>query len=326
MPTLRALSPAKLNLTFDITGLLADGYHQVETLMQAVDLCDELTFCLAPDNDFHFRLTGSGLAALDSFPLDQTNLIARAARLFQEQVVPEQPFSLAVHVDKKIPLGAGLAGGSSNAAACLLALNQVFGQKVTGCELADLGAQLGADVPFCLSGGTAIGYHRGDVLEPLDSESDLFFCIVKPREISVSTPWAYSQYDCFAGERSRPDLKAAARALSEGDLARAISSFGNVFEPVVFARFPELIALKQALLDLGCWCCHLSGSGPALYAVVPNREMAHHIRRKLMGADCSGYSYLEEEDYLKEAPPLDFFIAQSLPYGVRLIEGTKAQA
>jgi 4-diphosphocytidyl-2-C-methyl-D-erythritol kinase len=308
-------APAKLNLTFDIRGTLPDGYHEVETLLQSVDLADKLAISVQPHCELSFHIQCMGEHIPDSFPLDQTNLIARAAGSFFQAANIRPDYKIDVEIEKIIPIGAGLAGGSADAAAMLFALNQLFDHPLDGNQLKVIGSSLGADVPFCLDGGTQIGRHRGDQLEVLNNEHRLYFCIVKPKKLSVSTPWAYQQYDQFRQPIAKPDTIKAASALCEGRLDEAIDNFGNVFEPVIFAQFSELIALKQQLLKLGSWRCHLSGSGPALYAVVADREMAHFMRRKILKNDDDGFIYIAVE-----SQTLDFFITESTTHGIKVIE------
>lgn len=323
--TVTALAPAKINLTFDILGTLPDGYHQVDTLLQSIDLYDELTFCFAEAPELTISLFCAGTLASAAFPVDDTNLISKAARLFFREAKPRlgdgiHKFArMDVAVAKNIPVGAGLAGGSSNAAATLCALNKVYGQPFTTAELLGLARSLGADVPFCLAGGTAIGTHRGDILQPVefDQSVTLFFCVVKPIRESVSTPWAYAEYDKYKGSVMHPDLPGAVKALKAADLEQAIASFGNVFEPVIFRHLPQLAQLKERMLNLGAWSCQLSGSGPALYALAADREHAHFLRRKLLKNDEAGFEYGSSYSSYEFGPPIEFHIAQSIPHGVQ---------
>jgi 4-diphosphocytidyl-2-C-methyl-D-erythritol kinase len=307
VPTLKALAPAKLNLSFDITGLLPDGYHRVETLYQSVDLCDELTFVLEEQDCLSVSLSATGPQALEAFPLDESNLIARAARAFLSGRRSIKPFALAVTVDKRIPMGAGLAGGSSDAAATLAALNRMRDYPYRPGELHALAVGLGADVPFCLRGGTCAAGGRGEQLVPLEMLQELVFCIVCPREHAISTAWAYAQYDAYSGKISRPDLHRAATTLAAQDLPGAVSAFGNVFEPVIFAHLSELVGLKEQLLELGVLACHLSGSGPALWALVSGRQQADEVAQQVTDKGRNG------------GLAVDFFIAGSLDHGVSIV-------
>ncbi|HEY9715630.1 MAG TPA: 4-(cytidine 5'-diphospho)-2-C-methyl-D-erythritol kinase, partial [Chroococcales cyanobacterium] len=232
--TVATVSPAKLNLTFDIVGGLPDGYHEVVTIMQAIDLEDRLTFHFDAASQFNVELSASYVGNPGRIPLDSSNLIARAARLFHEHVAPERGYLLRVEIEKRIPITAGLGGGSGNAAATLLAMNHYFGQPVPDIDLATLGSKLGADVPFFLDGGTQIGLRRGDILSPTPLGETLHFVVVHPQGIEISTPWIYSAYDEYvkaAGnddDFEHPDLYECKNALANCDLTQASRIFGNV--------------------------------------------------------------------------------------------------
>jgi 4-diphosphocytidyl-2-C-methyl-D-erythritol kinase len=316
MPKLKALAPAKINLTFDILGTMPDGYHQVETLLQSVDLMDECAFDIvdAAQTEINIALEDQ-LLKRSEFPLGPDNLIAKAATLFS--VETGKNFRADVLVNKVIPIGAGLAGGSADAAATLVALNEHFGRPLTTSKLIELGRGLGADVPFCIEGGTALGTHRGDHLSPVQSLLSFTFCIVKPLKISVSTPWAYGKFDEYGGTINKPDTALAAEALKNGDLQAAVDSFGNVFEPVIFAEHPVLKELKATLLKHGAWHVQLSGSGPALFAIAADIEHAHYIRRKILKTDDAGFAYGDSYPVSEFGPPIEFHICQSSTTGIR---------
>ena len=298
---------------------MADGYHEVETLLQSVDLQDELVFKVAESEKLEVAISCTDGTCAALFPLDDTNLIAKAAKLFLQKS-GVKPFKVEVEVTKTIPIGAGLAGGSANAAATLVALNYTFDSPIGPQDLLKLGGEIGADVPFCIQGGTSIGTGRGDSLQAIGSDTTLFFCIVKPRKLTVSTPWAYRLYDEYTKKMDRPHTSAAADSLRKGDLERAMKSFGNVFEPIIFHQMPELVELKKQLMQHGCWHTQLSGSGPALFAVVPDREMAHYIRRKVLHNDDSGFDYFSAQPQAEFGPPLEFHIAQSIDHGARVVD------
>jgi 4-diphosphocytidyl-2-C-methyl-D-erythritol kinase len=318
MRKIRALAPAKVNLTFDIIGSLPDGYHQVETLMQSVDLQDDLSLALEDSDRFSVSITCTNEIKPKNFPLDDSNLMVKAARRFFEKAGISDKYKLSIDIEKSIPIGAGLAGGSADAAAVLVGLNHLFDKPLNEASLSELGAALGADVPFCIQGGTSIGTARGDKLQPVKTKLGLSYCIVKPRALSVATAWAYGRYDAYRDPIARPSLQAAVKAMETDDLQTAIKSFGNVFEPVIFKEHPDLQPIKQQMLKIGCWCCHLSGSGPALFAVVADREQAHAIRKKLLKTDDLEFDYvrLSMPDL---GPPLEFYIAQSTAGGVTLV-------
>jgi 4-diphosphocytidyl-2-C-methyl-D-erythritol kinase len=297
-------APAKINFTFEILGLMPDGYHQVKTLMQAIDLEDTLSFDFFEAAHPGIELClGEGDARGD-FPLDQSNLIAKAYALVQEKFPRRITEKITVTIDKQIPIAAGLAGGSANAAACLVALNQYLGNELSRQELLKLGAQLGADVPFCLTGGLSIGTGRGDELKSIANSCLFNFLIIKSKTLAVSTPWAYQIFDQFQDAITiKPNLEEALAALAKNDQMAALKSFGNVFQPIVFKQFPQLASITEKALELGAWHCQLTGSGPTLFAVVADVETAHFLRRKL-------------QDQFAD---LDCFICRSSNAGVRQI-------
>jgi 4-diphosphocytidyl-2-C-methyl-D-erythritol kinase len=308
MPKLTVLAPAKINLTFDILGTMPDGYHQVETVLHSIDLMDRLTFSIEPSKELRVEMTGDRA----EFPTDDSNLIAKATKAFCTQT--KSNVHLIARVEKNIPIGAGLAGGSADAAATLVALNRASDAKLPEHTLQTIGAALGADVPFAIHGGTAFGTNRGEVLNKLNTPLQFTFCVVKPMDLSISTPWAYKKFDAYehnvgAGlapsEPTRPQTQQALDALKAGNLEAALAAFGNCFEGMLFTEHPFLGEIKAELLRLGAWYVQLSGSGPALFAIVPDLEHAHFLRRKMSGAHAS---------------KLEFHFCQSTPEGVRITE------
>lgn len=316
MPKLKTLAPAKINLSFDILGVLPDGYHEVKTILQSIDLADTLTFEIEEAKQTIIDISIAENPLVKQFPLGSDNLIAKAASAFA--TASKRNFKLNVEVEKVIPIGAGLAGGSTDSAATLVALNEVFGKPLSDSELHSIASSLGADVPFCLNGGTALGTSRGDVLAPARSSILFNFCVVKPIQISVSTPWAYGKYDAFSQTMRRPNSEEALEGLMTGDIELAINSFGNVFEPVIFAEHPSLGEVKESLLKLGAWHVQLSGSGPALFAIVADIEHAHFIRRKILKTDDSGFTYGSAFAVNEFGPPLEFHICQSTSHGIQI--------
>lgn len=320
MPSLLTRSPAKLNLVFDITGSRPDGYHEVETIFQTVDLEDELEFNLSESSEFSTTIECTPAHAAKLMPLDESNLIGKSARKFFTELKSKQNYALSVKLRKIIPIGAGLAGGSGNAAATLLALNHFFDNIFSEDKLMAIAATIGSDVAFCLSGGSAIGKGRGELLTQISNKLDLTYCLVKPRTLSISTPWAYAAFD-----RQQPTkvscsrLASSIQALESGNLELAFQSFGNVFEPVVFAEHPQLAQLKEELLASGAWYCQMTGSGPTLFAVVASLEMAQQIRRNILKDDELGFYYWTKEILDEALPPLDFHIARTCNHGVRIV-------
>lgn len=320
MRTITVLAPGKINLTLDVLGIMPDGYHEIETIFQSVDVCDELEIKVVESElttvDLQCQREGAPCA---EFPLDETNLIARAARAFSKAT--GETFLSTVKINKLLPIGGGMAGGSTDGAAMLFGLNQLFGSPLSEQQLSKLSAELGADMPFCLSGGTMLGRGKGDQLTPLENNCPMFFCIVKPRKLSVSTPWVYSAFDRYkerpgAGAHiKRPQLQDAIAALREGDLDKLMASLGNVFQPLVYEEHPELQAISDSLYDLGSWYCQMTGSGPTIFSIVANRQMAHSVRRRMLRNDDDGFIYGSTSPTMK-GPPWDFYLAETLNHGV----------
>ena len=324
MHEITARAPAKVNLALDIVGSAAGGYHEVSTIYQAVDLEDELHFALSHSYQTSITIVSKRQSVDTSFPVDSSNIIVRAAELFL-QTLPERPrVEMKVCVEKNIPVAAGLAGGSGNAAATLLALNYFFGLPLARIELLVLASKLGADVPFCLEGGTCVGRGVGDDLKQLKSIAKRSFLLVKPQELSIATSWAYNAFDEFAGPAVHPDIESAVESLQSGNLESLSGFLGNAFEPVVFAHYPELAVLRQKLLDLGALSCHITGKGPTLCALMPDRLTACAVGDKLTGEIDSGarsQGVVAEEPQsadLSSRSGIDCFVVESVPYGARL--------
>lgn len=241
---------AKINLALRITGKRADGYHNLSTIFQEIDFCDYLTFTPASE----YALTTS----LPDLPTDERNLCTRAYRLLQKAFNPKTEF--AIHLIKHIPQGAGLGGGSADAAAVLKFLNQAWELHLNPQQLQRIGRQLGADVPFFIRGGTQGASGIGDQLIPLRLPHPLIILLVIP-PLAVSTDWAYQQ---FQPTDYRPDFRFA--ELIQKDLIRW-EQFENQFEQVVFPAYPEIAALKTTLLATQALYAGLSGSGSTVFGI-----------------------------------------------------------
>jgi 4-diphosphocytidyl-2-C-methyl-D-erythritol kinase len=295
----KATSPAKLNLTFEVLGSLPNGFHQVETLLQAVDLADELTFTIQPSSRYSIKLAAAEDTPAIDLPTDSSNLVAKAVELYLSKVsstragtggegAPMQSsserISVAVEIRKIIPIAAGLGGGSSNGAAALLVLNRYFSSLFPKSGLEELAAELGSDVPFFIHGSSQIGRNRGEELAVVPTIERMFFVVVKPKEISVATPWIYEQYDRYKSEGKvfeEVRLKEALSARQEGNVLLAARTFKNVFEPILFDHYPVLHDLKRMLVDLGASGCGMTGSGPTLFAICDSHRLAMSIAKTL---------------------------------------------
>jgi 4-diphosphocytidyl-2-C-methyl-D-erythritol kinase len=263
--TVRA--PAKLNLFLRVVGRRADGFHELETVFQSIDLADELTFAPADD----LRLTGGCEAA----PPGRENLVLRAAIALRETT--GFTGGASIHLNKEIPVVAGLGGGSSDAASTMLALNQWWKLGLRMDQLAELAARLGSDVPFALRGGTALGRGRGEILEPLPTPP-FWFVLIRP-PFAVDTARAYSLYRP-AGSKA-PSVQAFTAALASGDPEQVAPLLRNDLEAGVFAEWPVLAGLRKLLLGTGALGARMTGSGSVVFGLAQDEEHARRVADRL---------------------------------------------
>ena len=261
---------AKLNLTLDILGKREDGYHDLRMVMQSITLADTLTL---EENQ------GEGLrvsANLRFLPTGEKNLAAAAALRFWE-ALGREPENLDIRIEKRIPVCAGMAGGSSDAAAVLRALNQRAGEPFSPTELARLGERVGSDVPYCVLGGTALAEGRGEVLTPLAPLPRCWVVACKP-DFPISTPELFAQADRVKLRR-RPDTAGLVAALEAGDLGGVARRMYNVFEDVLPARLYTRVAeIKNILIQCGALGANMSGSGPTAFGLFDRLEAAQEAR------------------------------------------------
>ena len=269
-------APAKINLFLDITGRRPDGYHTITGVMQAVSLCDTVALKVTEptDNDF----VGAGTIALTcsnpDIPTDGRNLAWRAAEAFFS-ATSRGCKNLDIHIEKRIPAAAGMAGGSTNAAAVLTGLNHLFGYPLTTEDLCEVGLKLGADVPFCIKGGAQITEGIGEVMTPVSPMPACELVVACGGE-GVSTPAAYKALDALYGNFApaayvprAEELSALLSALRRGDLTALCESTFNLFEDVVLPERPVAQSIKETLLTLGAITSMMSGSGPSVFGVFP---------------------------------------------------------
>ncbi|SIS85842.1 4-(cytidine 5'-diphospho)-2-C-methyl-D-erythritol kinase [Alicyclobacillus vulcanalis] len=264
---------AKINLTLDVLGRRGDGYHEVDMVMQTVDLSDVLWLEPRDDGEITMDSTSS------SVPVDERNLCVQAAHAFRRRT----GFRGGVHIqlDKHIPVAAGLAGGSSDAAAVLRGLNQMSGAGLTLDELAELGAEIGSDVPYCVYGGLAIARGRGERVTRYPHVPAMYAVLLHPR-IFVSTADVYkglSPSDFTDAPRSETMVQ----ALAEGQLERVAEIVHNALERVTMSLYPELKALKERVASIAQRPVHMSGSGPTLYVLTPVQTHAQRLYNALRG-------------------------------------------
>ncbi len=265
---------AKLNISLDVTARRDDGYHDMLMIMQTVSLCDELTITPERDGLVH------ALTSLPYVPGDRRNLAVRAALKFLELVGDEER-GMKIAMRKSIPVGAGMAGGSADAAAVLRALNRAYGAPFTTEELCAAGETVGSDVAFCLRGGTALASGRGEILQPLPPLPPCCFVICKP-DFSISTPELFQKLD-GAKLCCHPDTEGLLAALKAQDLDALCRRMYNVFEDVPDRRMRTIRAAKGALLDCGALGALMTGTGSAVFGVFRDRKAADTARAALAG-------------------------------------------
>jgi len=259
MVTLYESAFAKLNLTLDVLGTRPDGYHDLRSVMQTVSLHDDIEVDVGTGKDWCLKCDAEGV------PCDERNLAWKAAKVYCD-FLGKDPGGLEIRIVKRIPSQAGMGGGSADAAAVLRALNRHYEHPLTPEQLADLGARVGSDVPFCVVGGTCMCEGRGEILRKLPDMPACTIVVCKP-DFPVSTPALFQQIDSVEIP-VHPDNRAMEEALIAGDLEQVARNVANVFDPVVSAGHPELDDIKSVMNEYGALCCQMTGSGSATFAIV----------------------------------------------------------
>lgn len=256
---------AKLNLTLDVTGKRDDGFHDMRMVMQTVSLCDDVTLTLRDDGKINV------FSDLSYLPCDERNIAYKAARAFFHQA-GRPGLGADIALTKRIPVCAGMGGGSSDAAAVLRALNAVLGHLMSGGELEMLGAELGSDVPFCVHGGTSLAEGRGELLKVLAPLPLCYIVICKP-EFSISTPLLFSKLD-LSKVRYHPDTQGLVSALEGTNLHGVSKRMFNVFEEVLPPTTDAVAEIKGLLLDKGALGAVMTGTGSAVFGIFDIEEKA----------------------------------------------------
>jgi 4-diphosphocytidyl-2-C-methyl-D-erythritol kinase len=295
------IARAKINLYLEILGSRPDGYSEVAMVLQSIHLADRLQLKCRPHG---IHLT----CDRPEVPTDARNLAYQAAELLQKEC--HSAAGVEIHIEKHIPVAAGLAGGSADAAAVLVGLNQLWGLGLTVGELQSLAARLGSDIPFCIQGGTQLATGRGEVLEPLADWEGIPVLLAKPKHLGVSTAWAYQafrsrQERLGANAPSKPALPTLPQvlaALSRQDPPALARSLRNDLEQVVLPEYAIVGELRQALLSAGALGSLMSGSGPTVFGIMPSLELAAQARDTLR----------------RQFQDAEFWVTQFAPTGILL--------
>lgn len=265
---------AKINLTLDVLGKLPNGYHDIKMIMQSISLYDMITVEAYTEGE-GINITTS----LPYLPANNDNLAYRAAELFLEETGISGQVN--IHLEKHIPVGAGLAGGSTDCAGVLKALNKLYGTGLSTRKLCQMGVKLGADVPYCILGGTRLAQGIGEVLSPLPKMPYCRVLLVKPG-FSISTKTVYEKIDNYNNYR-RPDTDLVIEGLKERNFSKITSGMANVLEEVSINDYPVLSTLKEELMDLGADAAQMSGSGPTVFGIFTSSAKAVEAKNKLWG-------------------------------------------
>jgi 4-diphosphocytidyl-2-C-methyl-D-erythritol kinase len=307
------IAPAKINLYLEIIGDRPDGYHELVMILQSIDLADKI----------NIRTINEGIISVHcnhpQVPTDKTNLVYRAAELMATQF-PDAWANyggVEITVEKNIPVAAGLAGGSTNAAAVLVGIDLLWNLGLTRTEIEELGATLGSDIPFCVAGGTAIATGRGEQLAPLPSLDHIYIVLAKYRSLEVSTAWAYKTYRQEFGHtyiRDTEDLAARANAVHSGEIVKAIvhkdateiaQKLHNDLERVVLSAHPQVMQLRELFATQpGVLGTMMSGSGPSVFALVESEEQAQAVKQNIREA-------IPDED-------LELFVTRTIAHGIQI--------
>ena len=262
---------AKINLGLDVLGKREDGYHEVRMIMQTIRMYDQLDMRKSVEPGIHLTTNKKYI------PVDENNLVWRAAKLMMDTCGIME--GVSIHLHKVIPVAAGMAGGSSDAAATLVGMNRLFHCGLSKEKLMELGVQIGADVPYCVLRGTALAEGIGEKLTVLPPMPDCWILIGKPG-ISVSTKYVYTTLDLNT-DTVHPDIDGMKKALEDGNLYGITERMGNVLQDVTIPAYPEVERIKEQMKALGAMNAMMSGSGPTVFGIFDNEEKAQKACQKL---------------------------------------------
>ena len=262
---------AKINLGLDVLGKREDGYHEVRMIMQTIRMYDQLDMRKSVEPGIHLTTNKKYI------PVDENNLGWRAAKLMMDTCGIME--GVSIHLHKVIPVAAGMAGGSSDAAATLVGMNRLFHCGLSKEKLMELGVQIGADVPYCVLRGTALAEGIGEKLTVLPPMPDCWILIGKPG-ISVSTKYVYTTLDLNT-DTVHPDIDGMKKALEDGNLYGITERMGNVLQDVTIPAYPEVERIKEQMKALGAVNAMMSGSGPTVFGIFDNEEKAQKACQKL---------------------------------------------
>lgn len=265
-------SYSKINLTLNILAKRQDGYHDIETIMQSINLADRI----------FIKEEKEGIKIKCSHPLvpvDSQSLTYRSAeKILQRYRITR---GVKIEIDKKIPLAGGMAGGSANSASILVGINKLFALNLSNKDLREIGEELGMDVPFCILNGTALAYHKGEKVTPLSPINPPLWIIIINPGFEIPTKWAYNNLNLEWLKKEKNNTKGMLNALKEGKLPGIAKNLFNSFEGLIIKKYPEIGKIKDRLIEEGALGALMSGSGPTVFGIAQNKEQALKIYEKL---------------------------------------------
>ena len=280
--TVQLKALAKINLGLDVLGKRENGYHDVRMVMQTIYLYDNVTLTKVEQPGIQVETN------LSYLPVDENNIAYKAAKLLMDEFDIQQ--GVHIKLEKRIPVAAGMAGGSSNAAAVLVGMNRLWRLGLSQKDLMERGVALGADVPYCVMRGTALAEGIGEILSPLPPMPKCYIVVAKP-SISVSTKMVYEALDAKEIVE-HPDIDGVLLGLENQDVRKIASSMGNVLESVTIEKYPIIETIKDAMKKAGAMNAMMSGSGPTVFGIFDDRKVAKEAQQKLKQMDCVKQVYL----------------------------------
>lgn len=273
MNSIELKSRAKINLSIDVLGKRQDGYHLVEMIMQTIDLFDIIKIFSLNEDKIIVSSNSSDI------PTDKSNIVYKAASLIKDEFNIKK--GVEIYIEKHIPIAAGMAGGSSNAAAVLVGLNKLWNLNLSEDKLRELGLQLGADVPFCIKGEASLAENIGEKLTGIDGLSeDVFILVCKP-ELFVSTKEIYECIDAKVIDK-RPDNKLLIKLLKENDIKLLSENMYNVLEEVTKEKYPIIAEIENIMINNNALGAMMSGSGPTVFGLYDNKNDAEQCKKVLL--------------------------------------------
>lgn len=273
---------AKINLGLDVVRKREDGYHEVRMIMQTIHMYDKLELAVRQAPGIQVKTN------LSSIPSDENNLVYKAAKLLMDEFQVAK--GLYIYLEKHIPVAAGMAGGSTDAASVMIGVNQLFQLGLSEEELMERAVKIGADVPYCIKGGTALAEGIGEVLSPLAPMPDCYILIAKP-PVGVSTAFVYG--NLHANElKEHPDIDAMIQSLEESSIQGLCDRMGNVLETVTIPAYPVIDEIKKIMKEGGAVGSMMSGSGPTVFGLFTDKKIAKQVMKKIRESGLANQIYL----------------------------------